>query len=40
MKPVFIHIPKAAGSSISDIVKQYNPELKGCLHMASANCLH
>jgi hypothetical protein len=32
MKPLFIHVPKAAGSSICDIVKQYNPKLKGCLH--------
>jgi hypothetical protein len=31
-KPVFIHIPKAGGSSIQNIIKKYNKDLIGCLH--------
>ena len=31
-KPLFIHIPKAGGSSIKNIIKKYNKELTTCLH--------
>jgi chondroitin 4-sulfotransferase 11 len=31
-KPIFIHIPKAGGTSIGEIVKKYNNELPPCLH--------
>ena len=31
-KPLFIHIPKAGGSSIQNIIKRYNNELPSCLH--------
>ena len=30
--PIFIHIPKAGGSSIQNIIKKYNKDLAGCLH--------
>ena len=32
IKPIFIHIPKAGGSSIESIIKKYNNELPACLH--------
>ena len=32
IKPIFIHIPKAGGSSIQNIVRKYNRELPKCLH--------
>ena len=31
-KPIFIHIPKAGGSSIQGIIKKYNNNLEQCLH--------
>ena len=31
-KPIFIHIPKAGGSSIGNIIKKYNEDLDTCLH--------
>lgn len=31
-KPLFIHIPKAGGSSVQNIFKKHNKDLTGCLH--------
>ena len=36
-KPLFIHIPKAAGTSIGRIVKKYNEDLPPCLHNSVIN---
>lgn len=36
-KPLFIHIPKAGGTSTSRIVKKYNNELPTCLHESVTN---
>ena len=31
-KSIFIHIPKAAGSSIGNLIRKHNPDLSLCLH--------
>ena len=36
-KPLFIHIPKAGGSSIQRIFQAYNKNLTGCLHRVVAS---